>query len=221
VSAIARRTGHDRKTIRKYIDRGMEPPAYKPRAPGPSLIGPFEAFLRERIGQFSELTGRRLWREIRELGFEGAYPTVTEFLRGIRPAEAPLFERRFETPPGRQAQVDFAYFKTGFADEPGAERVVWLFSLVLGHSRLIWARFVAQQDLATVLRCHVAAFEALGGVPEQILYDRMRTAVLGEVDQRGQQAPGTRRPLRLPAQGLPALPGQNQGKGRAAVPLCA
>ena len=28
VSAIARRTGHDRKTIRKYIERGMEPPAY-------------------------------------------------------------------------------------------------------------------------------------------------------------------------------------------------
>jgi hypothetical protein len=36
-----------------------------------------------------------------------------------------------------------------------------------------------------VLRCHVAAFQALGGVPEQILYDRMRTAVLGEADEKG------------------------------------
>jgi transposase len=185
VSAIARRTGHDRKTIRKYIERGMEPPAYKPREPGPSLLRPYEAFLRERVGRFPDLTGRRLWREIRDLGFTGAYSTVTEFLRGIRPAEPPPFERRFETPPGRQAQVDFAYFKVAFEDEPGAERVVWLFSLVLGHSRMLWARFVAQQDLATVLRCHVAAFEALGGVPEQILYDRMKTAVLGEVDERG------------------------------------
>ena len=186
VSAIAHRTGHDRKTIRKYIERGLEPPAYKPRDPGPSLTGPFEAFLRERIGRFPELTGRRLWREVRELGFTGAYSTITEFLRGIRPpAEPAAFERRFETPPGRQAQADFAYFKVAFEDEPGAERVVWLFSLVLGHSRLMWARFVAQQDLATVLRCHVAAFEALGGVPEQILYDRMKTAVLGEVDERG------------------------------------
>ncbi|MHB0708093.1 IS21 family transposase [Roseomonas mucosa] len=186
VSAIAHRTGHDRKTIRKYIERGLEPPAYKPRDPGPSLTGPFEAFLRERIDRFPELTGRRLWREVRELGFTGAYSTITEFLRGIRPpAEPAAFERRFETPPGRQAQADFAYFKVAFEDEPGAERVVWLFSLVLGHSRLMWARFVAQQDLATVLRCHVAAFEALGGVPEQILYDRMKTVVLGEVDERG------------------------------------
>ena len=36
-----------------------------------------------------------------------------------------------------------------------------------------------------MLRCHVAAFEALGGVPREILYDRMKTAVLGE-DADGQ-----------------------------------
>src|SRR5215217_6829918 len=89
VSAIARRTGHDRKTIRKYIERGREPPAYKPREPGPALLGPFEAFLRERVGRLPDLTGRRLWREIRELGFTGAYSTVTEFLRGVRPASRP------------------------------------------------------------------------------------------------------------------------------------
>ena len=185
VAAIARRTGHDRKTIRKYIARGLEPPAYKPRATGPSLIQPFEAYLRERTERFPELTGRRLWRELRELGFEGGYSTVTEFLRAVRPAPPTVFERRFETPPGKQGQADFAFFKTEFADEPGVERVVWLFSLVLGHSRMMWARFVARQDLATVLRCHVAAFEALGGAPEQVLYDRMKTAVLGEVDERG------------------------------------
>ncbi len=186
VSAIARRTGHDRKTIRKYVERGLEPPAYTPRPPAPSPLAPFEAFLRERIGSFPELTGRRLWREVRELGFPGGYSTVTDFLRTVRPPAAPAaFERRFETPPGRQGQVDFAYFKVRFEDEPGAERIVWLFSMVLGHSRMMWARFVAQQDLATVLRCHVAAFDALGGVPGEILYDRMKTAVLGEVDDRG------------------------------------
>ena len=45
---------------------------------------------------------------------------------------------------------------------------------------MIWARFVAHQDLQTVLRCHIAAFEALGGVPAEVLYDRMRTVVSGE-----------------------------------------
>jgi transposase len=42
VSAIARRTGHDRKTVRKYLARGLEPAAYKPRAPVASLLEPFE-----------------------------------------------------------------------------------------------------------------------------------------------------------------------------------
>ena len=180
ISDIARRAGLDRKTVRKYIARGLEPPAYSPRPPRPLLIDGFAAYLRERVAAFPELTGRRLWREVRDLGFSGDYTTVTGFLRDVRPAAAPAFEQRFETPPGRQAQVDFAHFRTEFADDPGQMRVVWLFSLVLGHSRLIWARFVAHQDLQTVLRCHVAAFEALGGVPGEILYDRMRTAVSGE-----------------------------------------
>jgi transposase len=46
----------------------------------------------------------------------------------------------------------------------------------LGFSRLIWARFILHQDLQSVLRCHVAAFEAIGGAPREILYDRMMTA---------------------------------------------
>lgn len=49
-------------------------------------------------------------REIRELGYEGAYTAVTDFLREVRPARHAPFERRFETPPGKQAQVDFAEF---------------------------------------------------------------------------------------------------------------
>jgi hypothetical protein len=49
----------------------------------------------------------------------------------------------------------------------------------LGYSRFLWGRFCPNQKLATVLRCHIDAFAALGGVPEEILYDRMKTVVLG------------------------------------------
>jgi Mu transposase, C-terminal domain/Integrase core domain len=76
--------------------------------------------------------------------------------------------------------VDFAEFKVEFTDEPGIVRKVWLFSIVLGHCRWLWGRFCASQDLQTVLRCHIAAFEAIGGVTREFLYDRMKTAVIGE-----------------------------------------
>ena len=223
VSAIALQLGIDRKTVRNYIARGLKPPVYGPRQPRTRRIEPFIPYLRERVEAWPGLTGRRLWRELKERGYQGGYTAVTDALRDLRPPAAPVFEVRFETPPGDQAQVDFAQFQVAFADEPGVTRIVWLFSLVLGYSRLLWARFVLHQDLQTVLRCHLAAFAALEGVPRQILYDRMRTAVLGE-DAEGHIvynralvdfAP----PPRLPSQGLPALPGQDQGQGRAAVPL--
>lgn len=180
VAAIARKVGLDRKTVRKYLERGLETPAYGPREPRPRLVGPYEDYLRERITSYPDLSGKRLLREIRELGYTGGYTAVTDFLRSARPPRRAAFERRFETPPGRQAQVDFAEFKAEFTDEPGVTRKVWLFSLVLGHSRWLWGRFCAGQDLQTVLRCHIGAFEAMGGVAAEILYDRMKTAVIGE-----------------------------------------
>lgn len=180
VSAIARKVGLDRKTVRRHLARGLAPPAYRPRPPRPRQLAPYEAYLRERIAAWPELSGKRLLREIRELGYQGCYSVLTDFLREARPPKPRPFERRFETAPGRQGQVDFAFFKLAFTDEPGVERIVWLFSMVLGHSRWLWGRFCATQDLQTVLRCHIDAFAAMGGAPSELLYDRMKTAVIGE-----------------------------------------
>ena len=185
VSAIARHCGLDRKTVRRTIQRGLALPAYGPRQPRPTRLDPFAGYLRDRVKAYPGLTGARLLRELKELGYTGGYTLVTDFLRDVRPVADGRFEVRFETPPGEQGQVDFAQFQVVFADEPTMPRIVWLFSMVLGYSRLIWARFVLHQDLATVLRCHVAAFDALGGAPHEVLYDRMKTAVTGEGDQDG------------------------------------
>jgi transposase len=56
VSAIARRVGIERKTVRKYIERGLEPPAYGPRKPRLRQIAPFEAYLRQRVIGYPSLT---------------------------------------------------------------------------------------------------------------------------------------------------------------------
>lgn len=180
VSAIAKRLGLDRKTVRKYIERGVVAPKYTARPAKPSLVAPFEPYLRERLAAWPELTGTRLLREIQEQGYAGSYTVLKRALRRMRPAREPSFEVRFETPAGRQAQVDFAEFRVAFTGEDGQERKVWLFAMVLGHSRYLWAQFVLHQDLPTLLRCHMEAFEHFGGSPREILYDRMKTAVLGE-----------------------------------------
>ncbi|MGE5669446.1 MAG: IS21 family transposase [Betaproteobacteria bacterium] len=185
ISAIAERTGKDRKTVRKYIRQGLSVPSYKVRAARARVMDPYLCYVSERINTYPELTASRLLREVRELGYRGGRTALADVVREVRP-RLPHFELRFETPPGRQAQVDFAYFEVEFEDAPGKRQIVWLFSLVLGHSRYLWARYVLHQDLATVLRCHLAAFADLGGVPAEILYDRMKTAVLGEAQQEPQ-----------------------------------
>ena len=55
----------------------------------------------------------------------GPFPPITDFLRTVRPPAMLPFEVRFETPPGRQAQGDFAQFQMVFTDEPAVTRIVW------------------------------------------------------------------------------------------------
>jgi transposase len=183
ISAIAARLGMDRKTVRKYIRNGVQAPRYGPRAPRPCVVDPFVHYVTERVREFPDLSVERLLREVRAMGYAGGRTALGDLVREVRPPRQRGFEVRFETPAGHQAQVDFAHFSVEFDDAPGQRRSIWLFSIVLGHSRYLWGRFVEHQDLQTVLRCHMEAFEHLGGAPREILYDRMKAAVLGEVEK--------------------------------------
>jgi len=87
----------------------------------------------------------RLWRELRDRGYAGGYTAVKRTVREIRPEPLKPFEVRFETPPGEQAQVDFARFEVEFTDEPGVTRIIWLFSMVLGFSPLDFYQAVARR----------------------------------------------------------------------------
>jgi transposase len=90
ITAIARRTGRDPKTVRKYVERGLEPPAYGPRQVGrPNKLAPYIDYLRERIAAYPDLTAMRLTRELRELGCSGAYTAVERFAAAIRPNNQP------------------------------------------------------------------------------------------------------------------------------------
>lgn len=180
VSAIARQLGVDRKTVRAYIAKGLEPPVYKKRAVRPGIVDHFEAYLRERLAAYPALTAVRLWRELKERGFVGGYSIVRDRVRGLRPAQPAAFQVRFETPAGEQAQVDFARFEVEFVDEPGVKRIVWLFSMVLGYSRLIWGAVRCPSGPANSASLPYRRSGSDRGAPREILYDRMKTAVLGE-----------------------------------------
>lgn len=120
-----------------------------------------------------------LLRELRERGYEGGYTILTDWLRPQRQNAGVIAVRRFETPPGKQAQVDWGHL--GYLD---GQRL-WGFTFTLGRSRAMMAGAALEQKLGTLLRMHEEAFRQLGGVPEEILYDRMRTVWEG-TDERGE-----------------------------------
>jgi hypothetical protein len=58
---------------------------------------------------------------------------------------------------------------------------LFLFSMILGYSRKMYAELIERCDLPSFLDCHIRAFDYFGGVPEQILYDRMKNVYIGKI----------------------------------------
>jgi len=80
ISEIARHTGYDRKTIRKYAS-SSSPPVSRKRARKASKLDGYRDYI---IGRLQEhpLSAKRIYDEILEMGFEGKYSIVKEFVRG-------------------------------------------------------------------------------------------------------------------------------------------
>ena len=57
------------------------------------------------------------------------------------------------------------------------KKQVYAFVMVLGYSRMKYIEFTSSMDLETLMKFHMNAFAYFNGVPEQILYDNMKTAV--------------------------------------------
>ena len=182
ILAISNLTGYDRKTIRKYLLAPETRPVYGARPVPVSKLMAFEPYLRERL-QAGVWNARVLLRELRDRNYAGGYTILTDWLRPQRAAAQVIAVRRFETPPGKQAQVDWGHL--GSIAEAGEEHALWGFTMTLGYSRRMMAEAATDQKLGTLLRMHETAFRELGGVPEEILYDRMKTIWTG-TDERGE-----------------------------------
>ena len=168
--AIARELGLARNTVLKYL---KSPEAMHPRPrPRRSLqLDAYGGHIDRRMADGLE-NCVVLLRELRALGYEGGYGTLTEYLRPRRKGRQPEATMRFETAPGEQAQVDWAAWDTWGLT--GKKHRVRVFVMVLSWSRACYVELVRKADTAAFIQCHVNAFEYLGGVPRRCLYDKPR-----------------------------------------------
>lgn len=180
ISEIARRTGHDRKTIRHVLTQPLLP-APRVRQPRSQKITPYLPYLEQRVVD-GVLNARKLYQEIQARGYPGKETQVRAAVARLRPARPPVATVRFETEPGEQAQVDWGHF--GEIMHQGRQRRLYAFVMTLGWSRTISLEFTVSLELVWFLRCHLHAFRYFGGIPRQLLHDNLKTAVL---DRHGGQ----------------------------------
>lgn len=126
-----------------------------------------QAIYDELRQRYPELQGKRsaLKRLCKRLKKEG----------GVRPEDVRI---PVETDPGEVAQVDFGYVGMLYDSDTGVMRKSWVFVMVLGFSRKMYARIVFDQTVPTWLELHVRAFQALGGVPKAVVPDNLKAAVI-------------------------------------------
>jgi transposase len=177
VRAIARLTGLSRNTVRKVL-RG-EHDLRRKGAPRASKLDPFKDYLRSRRAEHP-LSAVRLLEEIRPMGYVGSVITLRRSLATLddRARREARLAVRFEAPPGRRAQADWAHAGR-LVDAAGRSRPLYAFTCVLSYSRMLYVRFTTSMDLATLVDCHRRAFDYLGGWPQPILYDSMEQVRLG------------------------------------------
>jgi transposase len=182
---LARRLGVSRDTIHRWIragdlDRDLdgEPVRYGPRPAGPTKLDAYKPIIEARLGAYPQLSAVRLLDEIQAAGYAGGYTQLKAFVRHVRPVPPPEPIIRFETPAGRQAQVDFARFRFAWG-------VRYALLVVLGYSRVLWCRFYPRQDMRTLIDGLEEAFRSFGGVPQELLFDQMKSVITRDLRLEG------------------------------------
>ena len=177
VAEIARTLGISRPTVRKYRDGA---PGAKTRRPKLTKLDPYKEQVRRWVEQDHCLNCVVMLERLRLLGYSGGVSQLKRFVHPLRPARAgkrPVI--RYETKPGEQLQFDWGEFSY---EEAGVLRKVFGFLAILSYSRMRFACFTKRADAPTLIRCLMATFAYLGGLPTSVLTDRMKSVLLGVED---------------------------------------
>ena len=172
VRAIARSTGHSRYLVKKVL-RGEHTMKIE-RTKRQSKLDPFKDHIKQRFNDY-ELSAVRLIEEAKQLGYTGSIQTVRRYLHSLKRDKE--FKRRltvrFETLPGKQAQVDWGYI--GKFEKPDGTKIsVYVFVMVLSYSRMMYLEFTTSMKMDQLIQSHQKAFDYFGGTTNVILYDNMK-----------------------------------------------
>lgn len=147
-----------------------------PDRPRAKLVDPYAGVIAQTLERYPRLKATRLYDMVRPRGYAGSVRTLREYVATVRPKRASEAFLRVDPLIGEQAQVDWAH--VGKVPVPGGMRALWLFVMVLAWSRAMWAEFVFDLSVHSLLRSLSRAAVFFGGCTRQWLFDNPKTVVL-------------------------------------------
>lgn len=169
IRQTAKKAGVSRKAVRRVLKQGpVHAPASHPR---PSKLDPYKAKIGVLVRE-QNLSAVRVLEEIQELGYDGKYSILKDYIRAVRPTPYKKPRPPIDHPPGEEGQMDWSPHQVIMG---GRRTVVQTGSVVLCFSRWIYHRHFTDQTLGSVINLHEMAFQELGAVPVTMTYDNMTT----------------------------------------------
>ena len=173
IHQIAQKMTLSSRTVVKWLARGR----YEARR-NKGRSGKFDRH-KETIRNWLEkhpYSAQQIFQRLVEGGdYHGGYTIVKEYVRKVRP-RPPKAYLSLSFAPGESAQVDWGH--CGTMAVGNTKRNLSVFVMVLSYSRQMYIEFTLSQKQEHFLGCHQNAFEYFGGVPQSVMVDNLKSAVL-------------------------------------------
>lgn len=160
----------DSATLVAALGPAVQPPRQE------SSLEPYRETVQRLLDQGVELTA--IWQRLQQnCHYQGSYSAVRRFVARLRPTE-PEAVVRVQHAPGEEMQVDFGYVGQLYDPVSGRLRPAYIFVATLCYSRHQYAELVFDQKIPTWLGLHRRALESFGGIPQRVVPDNLKAAVL-------------------------------------------
>jgi len=172
---IARTLRIDRGTVKKYVHHPER--VILKQAARPSKLDPYRDLVKQLLDQDPAVSAPVVLQRLTKNDFDGQITIVRDYLltlRGRRKQRTAFC--RFESPPGRQMQIDWGHF--GSLEYDGTRRKLYALVVIEAFSRMLYVRFTHSQKQSALHNGLLEAFTWFGGTPEELVVDNMATAVV-------------------------------------------
>ena len=170
---IGKILGIDEKTVSRWAKRDRF--TRKLFTHRKSVLVKYKDRIDNLLKECSEYSAQQIFQILTEEGYTGSYGTISHYVGKIKTgSKKAYFTLNFE--PGEAAQVDFAY--CGMLKLNNTSRKYYAFIMTLCYSRMMYVEFIFHQNQEHFLQCHRNAFEYFSGVPQGIMVDNCKVAVI-------------------------------------------